>query len=77
MTTRRLSPGQRRVIGSEGVEWVGWDSRGRPVVKAYYYSGFLQPLDPDQRNSGSTLRQWAIKRDGEPIDVTYPIQHQS
>ncbi len=69
-----LSEAQREVIDCDDVGWVGWDARGRPVVNAYYFAGFLQPRDPDRRNRNSELRTWAIQRDGEPTDVKHPVR---
>lgn len=56
-----LSAAQRRVLMTDGVEMLGWDEKGRPVVRAE--SGI-----PKQ------MRTWAILRNGDPADITGEVQ---
>jgi pantothenate kinase-related protein Tda10 len=56
-----LSKAQSRVVSMDGVTLEGWDAKNRPVVSAML--GI-----PNQ------LRRWAIKRDGDPTDVTDPVR---
>jgi hypothetical protein len=63
---------QRHVIERDGVDWVGWDQKGRPVVSAYYFRGAIQSLDPAQRAPGSVLKQWSITRRGDAVNISYP-----
>jgi len=53
----KLSPSQRRVLNTPGVNHIGWDERGRPVVTA-------MTCVPNQR------RTWAVLRDGDPTNVS-------
>jgi hypothetical protein len=68
---RRLSWAQRNVIDNDCIAWVGRDQKGRPVVQAWYLGAAIQPPDADQRPPGSVLKQWAITRRGDAINVTY------
>jgi hypothetical protein len=72
---RRLTGAQKRVIDSDDVNWEGWDAKGRPVVGAYYYAGFLQ--NRATANPESTYRSWALKKNGDPTDVTEPVDRRS
>lgn len=47
---------QRRVLETKGVTLLGHDEAGRPVVEAM--TGIPQQL-----------RRWAVKRDGDPIEI--------
>jgi hypothetical protein len=69
---RSLSMAQRDVIDNDNVAWVGWDQKDRPVVHAWYFRASIQSLDPARRAPGSVLKQWAITRRGDAINVTYP-----
>jgi hypothetical protein len=58
----RMSTQQRQVIAADliaadHIRFMGFDERGRPVVK-----GKLGIVGP--------VATWALKRDGDPIDVT-------
>jgi hypothetical protein len=68
---RRLTPSQKRVIDNDEVNWEGWDAKGRPVVGAYYYAGFLQARAT--ANAEATYRRWSILKNGEPTDITDPV----
>lgn len=61
MVAPDFSAAQRRVINNPHVTLVGVDARGRPVVSG---------------KSGIPEREmtWALKRDGDPIEVTEPIE---
>jgi hypothetical protein len=52
---------QRRVLSTEGVKFIGEDAKGRPVVEMMV-------------GIPNTLRRWAVKRDGDPTDITEPIR---
>ncbi len=69
---RSLSMAQHHVIDNDNVAWVGWDQKARPVVRAWYFRASIQSLDPARRAPGSVLKQWAITRRGDAINVTYP-----
>ena len=61
MNTNHLSAQQRRVIDTDGITLIGFDDRSRPVVEGAI--GI-----PKQ------VRRWAIKRDGDPTDITGDVR---
>lgn len=53
---------QLRVLAAPGATLVGFDAKGRPVVE-----------QPKRWSPGQSDR-WAIKKDGDPIDVVEPVR---
>lgn len=68
----RLTVAQKHVIDDDDIAWEGWDAAGRPVVGALFRMGFRQPLD-SVRDSETQYRRWALMKNGNPIEITDPV----
>lgn len=66
MTNKQVRPGmsteQMKVLRDPSVTFVGIDSAGRPVVSK-----------PEKGYGKDNVVTWALKRNGYPTDVTFPI----
>lgn len=58
---RPWSPQQRLVLATDGLTYLGTDAKTRPVVEGL-------------AGIPNTLRTWAVLRNGDPTDVTQPVQ---
>ena len=61
LSTQHFSKKQKQVIDMPSVTFEGIDAMGRPVVS---------------RMSGNPQRRltWALKKDGDPIDIVTPVE---